>query len=31
MHGYMEENNPKSICGGTRLETKIEKDETVVI
>ena len=27
VHGYMEENDLKSTCGGTRLEFKIEKME----
>ena len=26
-YGYMEENDVKSICGGTKLEFKIQKDE----
>ena len=25
VHGYMEENDVKSTCGGTRLESRIEK------
>ena len=28
-HGYMEENDVKSICLGTRLEFKMEKDEKI--
>ena len=31
VHGYMEENDLKSTCGGTRLDFKIEKDEKFLI
>ena len=31
VHGYMEENDVKSTCGGTRLEFKNEKDEKFLI
>ena len=31
VHGYMEESDVKSTCGGTRLEFKIKRDEIFLI